>query len=90
MRLERIKMIGIVDINEMLSLKWRCYGPKGDIFYYWGMTTFWFIILLYPTKGNVYKLKQWIWEKSSGTMVSVENSILVSMVVFIAQDKILW
>ena len=35
-------------------------------------------------------LKQWIWEASAGTMVSVGNEILVSTVVFILQDNILW
>ena len=31
-----------------------------------------------------------IWEHSDGTMVSVENEILVSNVLFIVRDKILW
>ena len=34
--------------------------------------------------------KKWIWEDSSGTMVSVENYIPVSTVVFIVRDKMLW
>ena len=35
-------------------------------------------------------LKQWIWEDSSRTTVSVENSILLITVVFIVRDKIIW
>ena len=35
-------------------------------------------------------LKQWIWEDPAGTIVSVENAILVSAMVFIVRDKILW
>ena len=34
-------------------------------------------------------LKQRIWEDSAGTMVSVENAILVSTVVLIVQGKVL-
>ena len=32
---------GIVEINNILFLKWRDYGPKGGMY----------IILLYPIKG---------------------------------------
>ena len=32
---------------------------------------------------KVIGLKEWIWEDSDGIMVSVENEILVSMVVFL-------
>ena len=39
---------------------------------------------------NIYRVGKWIWKYYAGTMVSVENEILVSNVVFIVQDKILW
>ena len=36
-------------------------------------------------------LEQWFqWDGSAGKMVSVENKILVSTMVIIVQDKILW
>ena len=72
--------IYIVAINGIFRLKLIHYGPKGDILDYWGMTIFWVFIPLYPR----------IWEDSYGTMVSAENTILVSKVVFFVQDKIIW
>ena len=44
-------MRGGVAINGIFRFKWRHYGPKVDILEYWGMTMFWFILLLYPIKG---------------------------------------
>ena len=41
-------------------------------------------------KIKVYRVEKWIWEDPTGTMVSVENTILVSTMVLIVQDKILW
>ena len=36
-------------------------------------------------------MEQWCqWEDSPGTIVSVENGILVSTMVFIVWDKVLW
>ena len=36
-------------------------------------------------------MEQWCqWEDSVGTMVTVENVILVNTVEFIVQDKVLW
>ena len=40
-----------VAINGTVSLKWRHYGPKRDIFDYWETFSFLFIILLYSIKG---------------------------------------
>ena len=77
--------------NGILSLKLRYYGPNGDNLDYWGIITFWFIILLYPIKGWIFIVsKQWICEDYTVTMVPVENTILVITVVFIVQYKILW
>ena len=36
------------------------------------------------------ELKECIWEAFAGTMVSVENTILVNNVVFIVWDNIPW
>ena len=37
-----------------------------------------------------YRVEKWIREDFSGTMVSVGNEILVSTVVFIIREKIIW
>ena len=51
-----------------------------------------FIILLYSIKVSRFiGMEQWCqWEDSAGTIVSMENSILVNTVLFIVPDKILW
>ena len=51
MRLVILKMRGSVSINGIFTLRWRHYGPNGDILDYWRMLIFWFVILLYPEKG---------------------------------------
>ena len=77
--------------NDIFSLKWRHYGPKGDILDYWGTLIFLFIIPLYTIKGlKLIGLKQLIWEYSAGTMVSVENTIPVNTTVLIVKGKIFW
>ena len=36
-------------------------------------------------------MEQWCqWDNSSGTIVSLENAIVVSTMILIVQDKILW
>ena len=42
--------------NGILGLKWRHYSPKGDILDYWGIITFWFIILLSYQNIKVYRV----------------------------------
>ena len=40
MGLVSLQMRGSVARNEILSLKWIYYGPKQDIFDYWGTLIF--------------------------------------------------
>ena len=41
----------IVARNDIFSLKWIHYSPRGDILAYYGILMFWFIILLYIIEG---------------------------------------
>ena len=42
------------------------------------------------SKDNFIGLQERTWEDSSGTMASVENTILVNTMVFIVWDKVFW
>ena len=94
-------VVSIVAINYIPSLICRCYGPKRDILYYWGTIIYdWlYYYVLSKDKGlwgwnNEYgkiPLEQWCqWDDSAGTMVSAENAIVVSTMVLIVRDKIIW
>ena len=52
------------------------------------------ILVYYPSisyqRIKVYRVEKWIWEYYYGAMVSVKNTTLVSMAVFIVWDKIVW
>ena len=43
----------VVEINDIFSLIWRCYGPKQDILDYWGTLIFclWSYYILSKDKG---------------------------------------
>ena len=47
MRLEILQTSRSVAINDIFILKWRYYGPKGDILDYEEIPIFWYHILLY-------------------------------------------
>ena len=94
-------MRGGISINYIFSLIWRYYGPKRDILEYWGTILYCLLsyYILLKDKGlwglnNGYgkiPLDQWCqWDNSAGTMVSVENAIVVSTMLLIVRDKILW
>ena len=58
---------------------------------YGGMLVCWFIIPLYPIKGQrIIGPKKWIWKYPARKMVSVESTILLITTVVIVQGKIPW
>ena len=72
-------------IWSLIELLWSERGYFGIL----GNTHILFIILLYPLKRYVYKVKTMDMKDFSGTMVSVEYAIVAISVVFILQYKIL-
>ena len=54
MLLVSLHMRWSVSRNGIFILKWRYYGPKGDILNYLETLISWFIILLYPIKGYIF------------------------------------
>ena len=87
MWLVSIHIICSVARNLISSLKLIHYGLIWGFLDYWGTLIFWFNILLCLIKRYMFiLLKQWIWEDTSESLVSVgyiDKTVPVSTVVFI-------
>ena len=90
MMLVSLKMRGSVAINIIFVIKWRYYGPKGDILDYWGTLLFFNYPIISYQRINVYRVEAKDMGIFRWKMVPVENAILVSTKVLIVSDKILW
>ena len=54
MRLARLHMRESVSRNDIVSIKWRYYGPKGDILDYWGTLTYFYYPIISYQKIKLY------------------------------------
>ena len=57
MWLVSLQMRGGVSINEIFSIKWIYYGPKGDILDYWETLVFFNPIIPYQ-RMKVYRIER--------------------------------
>ena len=77
---ERIKKLHLKSSTDNL------WSERG----YLGLLGSGHILVNYPIISyqmiKVYRAKKWTWEYSSGTMVSGENEIILSTIVFIVRD----
>ena len=91
MRLVILQTRGSVSRNDIFSLKWIYYGPKGGILDYWRHLCFVYYPIISYQNINVYMvatmdtgISQWN-NSVSGTVL-----ISISTMVLIVQDMILW
>ena len=89
MRLVILKMIGSEEINGIFRLKWRQYGPNGDILDYWGTQFFNFYPNISHQRLEVYRFETidiiiFFWNNDvSENTTPVSTTVIIERVIYL-------